>query len=116
MADSSSPARSIGLSASGVGTTIVTEPDMASTPIQLGAHFAGTPIVRTFKVINRGRRHQSLVWSCERGNGTSKQTSLTTSGKRSRTKFTDARDMKVRVSGPGTQRGFSVLKQSMPVQ
>ena len=58
------PSRTIPVTAYGHGTTIVTDPPM-SPVLNLGPHFSKGPCKRTFTLTNKGRRHQSLVWSTE---------------------------------------------------
>ncbi|XP_076808093.1 hydrocephalus-inducing protein homolog isoform X2 [Clavelina lepadiformis] len=58
------PLTTIPVQAYGYGTTIVIEPPLAPA-ISLGPHFAKSKFVRRFKLINRGRRHQSLTWTSD---------------------------------------------------
>ncbi|VDK73701.1 unnamed protein product [Dibothriocephalus latus] len=52
------------LQAFGKGTTIVFEPTLPAN-LNLGQHFDTTPLRRVFRVRNRGRRLQRLIWSVE---------------------------------------------------
>ncbi|CAH8852927.1 unnamed protein product [Trichobilharzia szidati] len=54
----------IELCAIGQGGTIVTQPPMGST-LNLGCQFSVNPMRKQFKVINKGRRQQQLIWSIE---------------------------------------------------
>ena len=58
------PERSIPVTGYGFGTTVVSEPNM-SPVLNLGPNFSKNVCKRSFTLTNRGRRHQSLVWSTE---------------------------------------------------
>ena len=58
------PVRAIPLTGYGVGTTIVSQPNM-SPVLNLGPNFSRNVCRRSFTLTNSGRRHQSLVWSTE---------------------------------------------------
>ncbi|CAH8559949.1 unnamed protein product [Schistosoma mattheei] len=54
----------IELSATGQGGTIVTQPSMSSV-LNLGSQFSVNPMRKYFKVINKGRRSQQIIWSID---------------------------------------------------
>uniref|UniRef100_A0A5K4F930 Hydin_ADK domain-containing protein n=1 Tax=Schistosoma mansoni TaxID=6183 RepID=A0A5K4F930_SCHMA len=54
----------IELSATGQGGTIVTQPSMGSV-LNLGCQFSVNPMRKHFKVINKGRRSQQIIWSID---------------------------------------------------
>lgn len=56
--------RTIPVTGYGYGTTVVADPPM-SPVLNLGPHFSKSYCKRSFTLTNRGRRHQSLVWSTE---------------------------------------------------
>ncbi|KAK3085440.1 hypothetical protein FSP39_003318 [Pinctada imbricata] len=59
-----SQVRYIPLVGYGQGTTITADP--ALTPqLDLGPNFSNRPLKKTFKLTNKGRRHQQLIWSMD---------------------------------------------------
>ncbi|CAI2730845.1 unnamed protein product [Schistosoma spindalis] len=54
----------IELCATGQGGTIVTQPSMGSV-LNLGSQFSVNPMRKYFKVINKGRRSQQIIWSID---------------------------------------------------
>lgn len=59
-----SQVRYIPLTGYGQGTTIVSDPPL--TPqLNLGPNFSNRPLKKSFKLTNKGRRHQQLVWSMD---------------------------------------------------
>ncbi|VDO63588.1 unnamed protein product [Schistosoma margrebowiei] len=54
----------IELSATGQGGTIVTQPSMGSV-LNFGSQFSVNPMRKYFKVINKGRRSQQIIWSID---------------------------------------------------
>lgn len=54
----------IELSATGQGGTIVTQPSVGSV-LNLGSQFSVNPMRKYFKVINKGRRSQQIIWSID---------------------------------------------------
>ncbi|TNN13811.1 Hydrocephalus-inducing protein, partial [Schistosoma japonicum] len=54
----------IELNATGQGGTIITQPSMSSI-LNLGSQFSVNPMRKQFKVINKGRRPQQVIWSIE---------------------------------------------------
>ena len=52
------------MAARGYGSTIVIEPVLLPR-MTLGPFFSNAPITQTYRLVNRGRRYQQLVWSCE---------------------------------------------------
>ncbi|CAH8527146.1 unnamed protein product [Schistosoma turkestanicum] len=66
----------IELNATGQGGTIVTQPSMGSI-LNLGSQFSVNPMRKQFKVINKGRRSQQIIWSID---GQSPRKSIQTDG------------------------------------
>ncbi|VDL90357.1 unnamed protein product [Schistocephalus solidus] len=64
LVEEASSSHKVELRAFGKGTTIVFEPTLPAT-LNLGQHFDTTPLRRAFRVRNRGRRLQRLIWSIE---------------------------------------------------
>ncbi|TPP57524.1 Hydrocephalus-inducing protein [Fasciola gigantica] len=64
MVEDTKTTRHISLSSTGSGGTITTEPAMPST-LHLGPYFGSLPARNVFRITNRGRRQQQLIWSIE---------------------------------------------------
>ncbi|EDV21657.1 uncharacterized protein TRIADDRAFT_30117, partial [Trichoplax adhaerens] len=59
-----SQTQTVEIKARGFGTTVQCQPSMVPS-VNLGPHFSRSPVSKTFKICNRGRRLQQIFWTTE---------------------------------------------------